>query len=193
MVYGDLKFLDIIIFAGIAIFLIFRLKNVLGKRGGFQKNQSVAPEVEKFTQENKTKPPQLKDEEKKLALVYEVLPGFKHKDFIAGAKYAFETIINAFNNGDKTILKTLLTKDVLISFEEAINNGNNNPGFQFYSLIVDEVRDVVLEKDLIKITIGFTSEQFKDNDETTVVKKKDIWTFEKNINNESPIWFLSST
>ena len=40
MVYGDLQFFDIIIFAGIAAFLIYRLRNVLGKRSGFKKNTS---------------------------------------------------------------------------------------------------------------------------------------------------------
>ena len=37
MLYGDLQIFDIIIFAGIAAFLVFRLKNVLGKRTGFEK------------------------------------------------------------------------------------------------------------------------------------------------------------
>ena len=37
MVYGDLQFFDIIVFAGIAAFLIYRLRNVLGKRSGFEK------------------------------------------------------------------------------------------------------------------------------------------------------------
>ena len=37
MVYGDLQFFDIIIFAGVAAFLIYRLRNVLGKRSGFEK------------------------------------------------------------------------------------------------------------------------------------------------------------
>ena len=37
MVYGDLQIFDIIIFAGIAAFLVFRLRNVLGKRTGFEK------------------------------------------------------------------------------------------------------------------------------------------------------------
>ena len=39
MVYGDLQFFDIIIFAAIAAFIIYRLRSVLGKRTGFQKNQ----------------------------------------------------------------------------------------------------------------------------------------------------------
>ena len=38
MVYGDLQFFDIIVFAVIAVFLIYRLRNVLGKRTGYQKN-----------------------------------------------------------------------------------------------------------------------------------------------------------
>ena len=37
MVYGDLQFFDIIIFAAIAAFIIYRLRSVLGKRTGFQK------------------------------------------------------------------------------------------------------------------------------------------------------------
>ena len=37
MVYGDLQIFDLIIFAGIAVFLIYRLRNVLGKRTGLEK------------------------------------------------------------------------------------------------------------------------------------------------------------
>ncbi|SVD74654.1 uncharacterized protein METZ01_LOCUS427508, partial [marine metagenome] len=47
MVYGDLQFIDIIIFIGIAVFLIYRLRNVLGKRTGFEKNDSATEIVQK--------------------------------------------------------------------------------------------------------------------------------------------------
>ena len=39
MVYGDLQIFDIVVFAAIAVFLVFRLRNVLGKRTGFEKKQ----------------------------------------------------------------------------------------------------------------------------------------------------------
>ena len=42
--------------------------------------------------------PQLKENENKLSKAYEVLGDFDHKKFLEGAKFAFETIINAFNN-----------------------------------------------------------------------------------------------
>ena len=192
MVYGDLQFFDIIIFAGIAAFLIYRLRNVLGKRSGFEKKIGKPQPKEKEINSLK-QIPQLKDNENKLSKAYEVLVDFEHKKFLEGAKFAFETIINAFNNSDKKTLKNLLTKDVFLIFEKAIEEKKNNPNYQFYSIVVDEVTDVLVIDSLISITLKITSEQFKDNDESTISKKQDTWTFQKKINSNSPIWLLSST
>ena len=192
MVYGDLQFFDIIVFAGVAAFLIYRLRNVLGKRSGFEKKIGRPQPKEKETNSLKIIP-QLKDNENKLSKAYEVLVDFDHKKFLEGAKFAFETIINAFNNNDKKTLKNLLTKDVLLTFENAIEEKKNNPNYQFYSIVVDEVTDVLVMDGLINITLKITSEQFKDNDESTISKKQDTWTFQKKINSNSPIWLLSST
>ena len=192
MVYGDLQFFDIIVFAGIAAFLIYRLRNVLGKRSGFEKKIGQPQPKEKENNSSKNIP-QLKENENKLSKAYEVLTDFDHKKFLEGAKFAFETIINAFNNNDKKTLKNLLTKDVFLAFENAIEEKKNNPNYQFYSIVVDEVTDVLIMDGLINITLKITSEQFKDNDESTISKKQDTWTFQKKINSNSPIWLLSST
>ena len=192
MVYGDLQFFDIIVFAGIAAFLIYRLRNVLGKRSGFEKKIGKPQPKEKEINPLKNIP-QLKDSENKLSKAYEILSDFDHKKFLEGAKFAFETIINAFNNNDKKTLKNLLTKEVFLTFENAIEEKKNNPNYQFYSIIVDEVTDVSVIDSLINVTLKITSEQFKDNDESTILKKQDTWTFQKKINSNSPIWLLSST
>ena len=193
MVYGDLEIFDLIIFAGIAVFLIYRLRNVLGKRTGFEGQKHTTETRTKKVENTKKFTPQLKDNESKLSIAYGVLADFDHRQFLESAKFAFETIINAFNKGDKKMLKPLLTKEAFLSFERAIDNQDNNPNFQFYSLVVDAVEDVVVEKDTINITLKFTSEQFKDNDESTIIKKQDVWTFQKKINSKSLNWFLSST
>lgn len=196
MSYGDLQFIDIIIFAAIAGFLIYRLRNVLGKRSGFQKqkkhtkNINLNPANKKTA---KTEIPQLKESETKLSKVYEFYPDFDHKNFLEGAKYAFESIINAYNKNDKQTLKKLLTKEVYNSFEESIDKKNNDSSFQFYSLVVNAVENVTVESNIVSITLLITSEQFKDNDENTITKKQDIWTFQKNMKSDSPIWLLSST
>ena len=193
MLYGDLQFFDIIIFVGIAAFLIYRLRNVLGKRTGYEK-QNTKAEIKNTNKSTEKKSiPLLKENESKLSVVYEKISDFDHKNFLEGAKFAFETIINAFNTSDKKTLKNLLTKEVYSSFEQAINEEKNNPSFQFYSLVVDGVENVSIENNNVCITLKITSEQFKNNDESTIIKKQDIWTFQKAINSKSPIWLLSST
>lgn len=193
MVYGDLQIFDILIFLGIAVFLIYRLRNVLGKRTGFEGPNNTTEIKNTKNEDTKKFAPELKDNETKLSVAYEALGDFDHRKFLESAKFAFETIINAFNEGDKKTLKNLLTKEAFLSFEQAIDNQDNNPNFQFYSLVVDAVEDVIAEKETINITLKFTSEQFRDNDESTIIKKQDVWTFQKKINSRSQNWFLSST
>ena len=195
MVYGDLQIFDIIIFAGIAVFLVFRLRNVLGKRTGFEKkpnnNGGVQPTKTKET--TVTSIPELEEKISKLKTAYETINDFDHKKFLKGAKRAFETIINAFNKGDKKTLKKLVAENVFKFFEEAIDAKNINPDYQFYSLNIERIEKVFVEGNSVKICIKFISEQFKNNDENTVVKKQDSWTFEKTISSKDPNWLLSST
>ena len=193
MVYGDLQFFDIIIFAVIAVFIIYRLRSVLGKRTGFQKNINQKEFVKKETEQRQIKIPQLKESEQKLEAIYKKTNSFNHREFLEGAKKAFEIIITAFNKGDKSTLKNLVSKDVYSAFEEAINSGSNNPNSQFYSLVIDGIEDAKVENGNITIAVNFTSEQIMSENEESVVKNKDTWTFEKPEASTSPAWLLVST
>ena len=195
MVYGDLQFFDIIIFAAIAVFIIYRLRSVLGKRTGFQKK----PTDQQFVKEQPTqkkeevKIPQLRENEQKLEVVYKKIPTFEHRSFLEGAKKAFEIIITAFNKGDKDTLKKLVSTDVYKAFESAINNGSNNPNSQFYSLVIDGVDDAKVENGNITIGVNFISEQILGDNEEDIVKNKDTWVFEKPESSKGPVWMLVST
>jgi len=194
MIYGELGFLDIIIFAAIAGFIIYRLRSVLGKRTGFQKNISYPKPQENKKQEDVQKEmPSLMDNETKLEVVYKKVNNFNHREFLDGAKKAFEIIISSFNNGDKKTLKNLVSKDVYSAFEKAIDEKTNNQESQFYSLIVDGIADAKVENNTISISVNFISEQMLNNDEGSIVKNKDTWTFEKPANSPSPIWILTQT
>ena len=193
MVYGDLQFFDIIIFAVIAVFIIYRLRSVLGKRTGFQKNINQQEFVKKETTADELKIPQLKENEQKLEVVYKKVNSFNHKEFLEGAKKAFEIIITAFNKGDKSTLKNLVSKDVYNAFEGAINSGSNNPNSQFYSLVIDGVEDAKVEGGKISIAVNFTSEQILSDNEDSIVKNKDTWVFEKPESSTGPAWLLVST
>ena len=193
MIYGDLQFFDILIFAAIAGFIIYRLRSVLGKRTGFQKNISQPKPQETKKQEDVQKIPSLMDNETKLEVVYKKVNNFNHREFLDGAKKAFEIIISSFNNGDKKTLKNLVSKDVYSAFEKAIDEKTNNPESQFYSLIVEGIADAKVENDTISISVNFISEQMLNNDEGSIVKNKDTWTFEKPINSSSPVCILTQT
>ena len=193
MVYGDLQFFDIIIFAVIAVFIIYRLRSVLGKRTGFQKNINQQEFVKKETTPDELTIPQLKENEQKLEAVYKKVNSFNHKEFLEGAKKAFEIIITAFNKGDKSTLKNLVSKDVYNAFEGAINSGSNNPNSQFYSLVIDGVEDAKVEGGKISIAVNFTSEQILSDNEDSIVKNKDTWVFEKPESSTGPAWLLVST
>lgn len=195
MVYGDLQFFDIIIFAVIAAFIIYRLRGVLGKRTGFQKKPVDQRFVKKQPIEEKEeiKIPQLRDNELKLKDIYKKIPSFEHRVFLEGAKKAFEIIITAFNKGDKDTLKNLVSKDVYNAFESAINDGSNNPNSQFYSLEIDGVDDARVENGKITIGVNFISEQILSDNEEDIVKNKDTWVFEKSENSKEPAWMLVST
>ena len=195
MVYGDLQFFDIIIFAAIAVFIIYRLRSVLGKRTGFQKKPVDQQIVKKQTTQKKEeiKIPQLRESEQKLESVYKKIPSFDHKAFLEGAKKAFEIIITAFNKGDKDTLKNLVSKDVYKAFESAIKDGSNNPNSQFYSLVIDGIDDARVENGKINISVNFISEQIMSDNEEDIVKNKDTWVFEKPENSNEPTWTLVST
>ena len=194
MLYGDLQFFDIILFAAIAGFIIYRLRSVLGKRTGFQKDHNQhTPKYKEEETETKTQIPSLLENEVKLENVYKKVPSFNHKEFLEGAKKAFEIIISSFNSGDKKTLKNLVSKDVFSAFEKAIDEKANNPSSQFYSLIIESVADAKVNNNIISISINFVSEQMINEDEGKIIKNKDTWTFEKPINSSSPIWILTQT
>ena len=193
MVYGDLQFFDIIVFAVIAVFIIYRLRNVLGKRTGFQKEQNQQQFVKKETEKNLPAIPQLNEKEQKLELIYKKVADFDHKVFLDGAKKAFEIIITAFNKGDLSTLKQLVSKDVYKAFEAAIDSGSNNPKSQFYSLVVDGIDDAKVEGGKIVIAVNFISEQIIEDNDESVTKNKDTWVFQKPEKSTAPEWILIST
>ena len=196
MGFGDLQFYDIIIFAAIAVFLVFRLRKVLGRRTGFEKNKDSNPDHTNEIIEDKNEEkivPELNDKFVKLKKAYEVLENFDHKGFLDGAKIAFEAIINAFNTGDNKTLKGLLNEKTYAIFEKAINEKNNDPKNQLFSFNIEKIENVLIKQGKIIISIKFISEHFKNNDESTILKKKDIWSFEKLIKSKNPNWLLSTT
>ena len=199
MFSGDIQIIDIFIFAGVAAFLFYRLRGVLGKKDGFKNDdiaKSFSSRIQKASDKKHNKEnrefPTLSKNISELEKAYMELDGFDHNGFLEGAKTAFEMIVDYFNKGDKKGLQKLLTKETLKTFVTAIDSGKLPKQKQLLSLEISSVEKVWTEGKNIFIKIKFLSKQI-DNEGSGETTKQDLWTFEKNIYSQDPRWLLSST
>jgi predicted lipid-binding transport protein (Tim44 family) len=133
-------------------------------------------------------------------------PSFSPKDFLDGAKAAYEMIVTAFATGDRKALKTLLDKDVYDGFESAIaarEAAGKTVSFTFVGLPKIEIAHAEIDKRDARIAVAFTAEVVqatKDKDgavvegnETDVQTIADEWTFARSPKSRDPNWRLVAT
>ena len=97
-------------------------------------------------------------------------------------------ITDHYNSGEE-----IITDSTNLKKTDEINENQNDPDSQIFSLNISKIENVSVDDKKIIIRVRFISEQFKNNDENTTIKKEDIWTFEKLIQSKDPNWLLSST
>jgi Uncharacterized protein conserved in bacteria len=190
-------YLDIILLAMIAGFIILRLRNILGRRTGHQDKVFSNFSEKKFEQ----------FEEKLKAKVKKPQTEFDSKDkkvFLKGAEIAYETIINSFAKGDKKNLKPLLTQEMQENFSSAIEERNSKNIKSELTFV--GIKSSVIEKfdkttDALFFTVKFVSEiisvtKDKDNkviegDPNKIKTVIDHWKFTRKISSDNPNWFLA--
>ena len=126
--------------------------------------------------------------------------------FLNGAKKVFELILSAFNQGDLTPVRELMSKKVFDGFNKVIESrrsDNITSEVDFICFDKSEIRDIKRLKNTIKVVVEFVSEQVNllknkdgeviEGDENFVQKITDMWTFERPLNAKNNIWTLVST
>ncbi|WP_341705556.1 Tim44/TimA family putative adaptor protein, partial [Ferrovibrio sp.] len=132
---GDsgLQFLDIILLAAIAGFIVLRLRSVLGQRtgheqqrrrrfGGPEADGGDKAEAEKVITLPRRDQPAAPAGDPKIDRIRAADPRFDPAEFIEGAKAAYEMIVTAFAAGDKDTLRPLLSREVFADFAGAIDD-----------------------------------------------------------------------
>ena len=188
------EYIDIILLAMIAGFIFLRLRGILGKKTGFEEdiNSSFAHE------EAPSKPV--------VDLNSATFDENAKKEFLKGAKIAYETIITNFANGKLKDIKSLLGKNVYQQFEDAIKDRNEkkfSSETTFIGINSAEVKEHVQNKNMLEVTVEFVSEIIscvKDKDEKVIsgdpekIKKVlDTWKFSKDSKSTNPNWLLIDT
>jgi|TARA_B000000609_G_C24109106_1_gene312894 predicted lipid-binding transport protein (Tim44 family) len=201
-------FLDIIILGLLALFLGFRLKNLLGDRSGY------GEDVNNLETYNEKKPDNnnvINLNKKKISGEgLEVLkkgdPNFSEEEFIIGAKQAFKIIIEAFVDSDVEKLKPLIDYELLKSFTKSISEREARQEKQFVdiiSIIKLDIVNISLNDNVASISIKIESEQIKytiDKNDKIIDGNKDVseiikdkWVLERDISSNDPNWKLVET
>ena len=201
-------FLDIIILGLLALFLGFRLKNLLGDRSGY------GEDVNNLETYNEKKPDNnnvINLNKKKISGEgLEVLkksdPNFSEEEFLIGAKQAFKIIIEAFVDSDVEKLKPLIDYELLKSFTKSISEREARQEKQFVditSIIKLDIVNISLNDNVASISIKIESEQIKytiDKNDKIIDGNKDVseiikdkWVLERDISSNDPNWKLVET
>lgn len=194
--------LELIIFAGLAVIVLYQLYSVLGRRVGRQPEDR--PAVEAATASGRA-PDRLADlvddgvELTGLAAVKSKDPSFDMGNFLGGAKGAYEMIVKAFAEGDKATLANLLAPSVLSSFEAVIDEraaqGRSETVEFFHAPRADLEKAEVVQGDLARITVRFLAEfrsrtRGPEGEGVEDRRTAELWTFERRLKNRDPNWTL---
>ena len=190
------EYIDIILLAMIAGFIFLRLRGILGRKTGFE--GKLSPQFEKkFEKVNiKSKP------------LNENFDEEAQKNFLNGAKIAYETIITDFSDSDNklTASKPLLGKKIYDQFKAALKERDSKGNYAEITFIGIKSAIIKTHKKVensFEVTVDFVSEIItciKDKDKKIIhgdAKKiktvYDTWVFSKDINSTSPNWLLIDT
>ena len=188
-------YIDIILLAIMAGFILLRLRSTLGKgadnmpmKARFTQTQAN----EEFVKTTVNDEPK-QDESK-----------FNEQTFVKGAEAAYEIIINAFAQSDRKILKPLLTKDLYKSFDDVIKERSVKKitsDMTFIGIKETKVLDVNVVGSVHKVKTKFVSEIVNclKNDKGEVIEGNpeqiklvtDVWVFQKDLKSNDPTWYLT--
>ena len=188
------EYIDIILLAMIAGFIFLRLRGILGKRTGYEgkTNPQFQEIIEKINTDVKEK---LNDNYDETA----------QKEFLKGAKIAYETIITDFSDDDNKLIKSkpLLSKKIYDQFNQALKERSNRGHYAEITFIGVNSADVKEHKktnSILKVTVDFVGEVInciKDKDKKIIsgdpekIKKiYDTWVFSRDTRSTNPNWQL---
>ena len=191
-------FIDIILLAMFAGFIILRLRNILGRKTGHQgkpMNRYFPRGVEV-----------LKDIENNEAIKAGNVNEEAKKEFLKGANIAYEQIITSFAKGDKKSLKGLLGKNLFTDFSQVIDERNKKE-LKYETTFIGLKSSKILEfkkiENMYKVTVNFVSEiitcvkdknnKIIEGNPDTIKTANDVWKFSKNMWSQDPTWYLVET
>lgn len=194
-----MQVLELLIFAALAALVLYQLYAVLGRRVGRQPEDQpeIAPRTALGAAAG-TRPPVDEVTLGGLAAVKAKDPAFDIDHFLVGARGAYETIVRAFASGDRAALKTLVSAEVLPSFEAAIDQreaAERSETVEFLQPVRADVEESKVDNEVARIKVRFLGEfrsRTKGPEGEGVEDRRtaEFWTFERPLSSRDPNWIL---
>ena len=211
--------LQLLVLAAIAIFLVLRLRNVLGTREGYEKPPVALPDSKKRARDFEVieggpdrditdNVPTGSDSASALAAMKGADPAFNVGDFLKGARGAYEMILMAFQRGDLASVKSFVAPEVYDAFSQVIARREADGikveatfvGINDLALKEAEFDRTTREAELSVRFGGEFTEVVRDRsgaivegNATTVKRQRDVWTFARTMGSADPNWILVAT
>ena len=212
--------IQLLVLAGIAIFLILKLRSVLGTRDGFEKPplplEELRPRARRDFDVIEGGPdrdivdhvPDGSDAARALAEMKRAEPGFMVTPFLEGARGAYEMILMAFERGDLDDIRDFLADDVEASFAQAIA-ARERDGLTVEASFVG-MKELALQdasfdraSGIAEISVRFVAEathvvrnkagEIVEGTPREVRRQRDVWTFARRMGSDDPNWQLAAT
>lgn len=211
--------IQLLVLAGIAVFLILRLKSVLGTREGFEKPPVPDQSERKLRRDFEVieggpdrditdHVPEGSPASQELAAMKRIEPAFSVSEFVQGARGAYEMIVMGFERGQIDDLVPFLARDVYEAFADVVT-AREEQGLKVESEFVGvretSIVDVQFDKDSnrAEITMRFVGEltsvvrdrggDIVEGSPNAVKRQKDTWTFARVMGSDDPNWRLVAT
>ncbi len=215
--------IQLLVLAAIAVFLILRLRNVLGTREGFEKPPLPMPGAAEGRARGRREFEVIEggpDRDitdhvaegtaaaKALMAMKLVEPTFSVSEFLRGARQAYEMILMAFERGDLEPVRPFLSPEVYESFAEVVE-ARERAGLtveaHFVGLREILIADAEFDRGSqeAEITVRFTGEltsavrnaagEIVEGSTTAIRQQRDVWTFARRMGTGDPNWQLVAT
>ncbi|MCT4556830.1 MAG: Tim44/TimA family putative adaptor protein [Pelagimonas sp.] len=214
--------IELLILAGIALFLVLRLRSILGTRDGFEKPPAPAPGSANRSEAPRSfdvidggpdrditdHVPEGSESALALAAMKRVESDFSVTDFLMGARGAYEMILMAYERGDIAEVRDFLSNDVYDTLSDVIAQ-REEQGLTIEAEFIG-VRETSLAEasydattGLGEVTVRYVGEltslvknaegEIIEGSSKDVKRQKDVWTFARTMGSSDPNWQLVAT
>jgi predicted lipid-binding transport protein (Tim44 family) len=199
-----LQVLELVIFAALAAVVLFQLYAVLGRRVGRQPEDAAEPEAERLHAPDEPESPRAEDvlEDAPLTGVAAVRardPSFDVRQFLQGARAAYEMVVRGFAEGDRETLQNLTSPSVYQTFDKAIHQRDTegrSEKVEFLQPPRADLESAEMIGNLAQVKVRFLAEvraRSKGPEGEAVDDRRtaEVWTFERAVDSPDPNWALA--